>query len=189
VTPHPAVLAIASILLMAAGVAAWRYLVMCRIADTASRMAPALLEHDEFFGLVDMAGRDSHFLERHGPMLRIGEVLQRAESGVLEVSGLVGRPVASTRWLRHSDLRSALVSAIEHWESGARPAGGRFAFEFDRDIGEGFLKEGGDLIKTRIAIVIIRDGEIVTAFPSISEPGIATEWLPHRVQGAGASEQ
>lgn len=167
-------LAIAGALIIAAAVAARWYMAMCHIAETATRMAPALLEHDEFFALMDIVRPDSHFFERHGPMLRVCEVLQRAETGTLEVSGLVGRPVNSTRWLRHADLRLAALSAIEHWASGARPAGGRFAFEFDWDIGEGFLKGGGGLINTRIAIVIIRDGEIITAFPLLSALDVDT---------------
>ena len=160
-------LALAGILVSAAVVARRRYVRLCRVAATAVRLAPALLEHDDFFALLDMAGQTSHFLERHGPMLRRSEVLQRAKSGTLSVSGVVGRRVASSRWLRHADLRAAALSALEHWNSGARPKGGRFKFQFGWDIGEGFLKGGGDLVKTRIAIVVVRSGEIITAFPSL----------------------
>ena len=84
-------------------------------------------------------------------MLRASEILQRAETGRLDVSGLVGRPVSSARWLRHDDLLTATVSALQHWRSGARPKGGRFAFEFEKDVGEGFLKGGGDLVRTHPA--------------------------------------
>lgn len=138
-----------------------------RTSRILARMAPALVELDEFFALVDLGGQGSHYLERHGPMLRECEVLRRAETGMLEVSGVAGKPVASSRWLRHADLLEAAVSALEHWAAGARPEGGRFRFEFDRDIGEGYRKGGGALVTTRVAIVVVRDGVIVTAFPSL----------------------
>lgn len=138
-----------------------------RTARTLRRIAPALLEHEEFFALVDLAAARSHYLERHGPMLTSSEVLQRARTGILEVSGVNGKPVASSRWLRHADLLEAVVSALEHWAAGARPGGGRFRFEFDRQVGEGYPKGGGALIGTRVAVVIIREGEVVTAFPSL----------------------
>lgn len=138
-----------------------------RTARTLKRIAPALVELDEFFALIDLAGAGSHYLERHGPMLTGSDVFQRAETGMLEVSGVAGKPVASSRWLRHADLLEAVVSALEHWTAGARPAGGRFRFEFDREVGEGYPKGGGTLVRTRVAVVIVRDGEIVTAFPSL----------------------
>lgn len=137
-------------------------------AETVSRIAPALLEHEPFFALLDLAGPGSHYLERHGPMLRASEVLQRAETGRLDVSGLAGRPVASARWLRHDDMLTAIVSALEHWHSGARPVGGRFVFEFDHDIGEGYPKGGGAIVTTRVAIVIVSGGEAITAYPMLS---------------------
>ena len=138
---------------------------VARTARTLNRIAPALVELNEFFALVDLGAARSHYLERHGPMLATSEVLRRAETGMLEVSGLAGKPVASSRWLRHADLLEAVVSALEHWTAGARPNGGRFQFEFDRDVGEGYPKGGGALTRTRIAVVIIRDDEVVTAFP------------------------
>jgi len=64
-------------------------------------------------------------------------------------------------------MRLAIFSALEHWASGARPRGGRFAFEFDWDVGEGYSKGGGALVRTRFAVVVIRGGEVVTAFPSL----------------------
>lgn len=135
------------------------------IAKTIDRIAPALVEPHEFFELVELSGADSHFMERHGPMLKTCEVLQRAESGRLDVSGYVGRPVASARWLRHSDLLRALRSAIRHWEMGAAPKGGRFVFAFEEPVGEGFLRGGGGLIRTCLAVVVLRRGSILTAYP------------------------
>jgi len=133
-----------------------------------ARLAPALVEPAEFFALIDLSEKESHFLERHGPMLKACEVLQRAETGRLDVSGYAGRPVPSARWLRHADLLRAVTSAAEHWASGARPNDGRFVFDFDNEIGEGFLKGGGAMVRTNIAIVIIREGEVVTAYPSLA---------------------
>jgi len=156
----------AGILLVAVLILVRKWLGVRQTARTVARIGPALLEHDSFFALLDLSGADSHFLERHGPLLRASEIMQRAETGRLE--GLEGRPVASARWLRHDDLLTATVSALQHWRSGARPKGGRFAFEFERHVGEGFVKGGGDLVRTRRAIVIVRDGELITAYPSLT---------------------
>lgn len=109
-------------------------------AGVIARLAPALGEIDEFFALVDLSGQDAHFLERHGPMLKRTEVLQRAETEQLEVSGLSGRPVASARWYRHAYLLQAVTSALDHWYAGARPQGGRFTSSFNEAIGEGYAK-------------------------------------------------
>lgn len=129
-----------------------------RTARTLRSIAPALVDLDEFFALLDLAGAKSHYLERHGPMLANSEVLRRAETGLLEVSGVSGRPFASTRWLSHADLLEAVVSAFEQWTTGARPEAGRFRFAFDRDVGECYPEGGWTLIRTRTAVVIIREG-------------------------------
>lgn len=141
-----------------------------RIADVAARMALALTELDEFFALLDISNDDAHFLDRHGPMLKRCDVLQRAQNGRLDVSGHIGSPVASARWLRHADLLRAVMSACEHWKSGSRPKRGCFLFDFGEDIGEGFRKGGGDLVRTRFAAVIVRKGTVVTAYPLLARP-------------------
>ncbi len=41
------------------------------VARTVDRIAPALQEPDTFFKQVRLSRRRSHFLDRHGPMLKI----------------------------------------------------------------------------------------------------------------------
>jgi hypothetical protein len=161
---------IAAALVISVG-ALWLGYSWLRVRKTAAvlaRLAPALAEFDEFFALVDLSGSRAHFLERHGPMLKSCEVLQRAETGRLDVSGYVGKPVASARWFRHADLLRAVASAAEHWASGTRPNDGRFVFDFGSEIGEGFLKGGGAAVRTSIAVVIVRGGEVLTAYPLLT---------------------
>ncbi len=131
-------------------------------------LAPAIAEAPIFFELIDISHDQSHYLERHGPLLRRCDVLERAQTGNLEVTGLKGRPVSSARWLRHSDLLRAIVSAAEHWRAGERPKGGRFVFEFDHAIGEGYPKNSDELLETRQAAVVIRKEFVLTAFPLLN---------------------
>jgi hypothetical protein len=162
--------AISSLIAVAVCVRWW--LKAWAIANVLGRITPALIEADEFFTLLDLSGHDSHFLERHGPMLKTCEVLQRAMTGRLDVSGHAGKPTASARWFRHADILRAVTSAAEHWASNGRPKVGRFVFAFQDDIGEGYPKGGGDLIKTRLAIVVICKGIAITAYPLLDSRGL-----------------
>lgn len=157
---------------------AWHILhVAKRTAAFMVRWFPALSEPDEFFALIDLSSEDSHFFERHGPVLNIEEIRQRATDGEIPFSGTKGNPTTSARWFTHGDLFRSIESALEHWREGARPKGGVFNFEFEHSIGEGFLKGGAYVVTTRHARVIIRGGNVVTAFP-VLEPKGAHKCLP-----------
>ena len=136
-----------------------------RTVDTFLRIFPALAEHEQFFKLLELRSGRAHFLERHGPMLRHVDIRQRANTGDMPVSGVVGKPVASARWLKHDDMLWAIESAIQSWESGERPPGGVFKYEFSKLIGEGYVKGSDVLLRTEFAKVVIRDDVVVTAFP------------------------
>jgi hypothetical protein len=138
--------------------------------NTFMRMFPALVEHEQFFKLLGLQGQRSHYLARHGPMLRLHEIKDRALTGRLEVSGLAGAAVSSARWFRHDHLLLAIESAIELWGSGERPNNGVFKFQFSEVIGEGFPKGFSIPVETKIAKVIIRKGVVVTAFPVLPDP-------------------
>ncbi|NNC60222.1 MAG: hypothetical protein HKO05_09550 [Erythrobacter sp.] len=137
------------------------------VARTVDRIAPALLEPESFFELVSLSRRRSHFLERHGPMLKLDEIQDRALSGNIPAAGLSGKPVSSARWFRHKDLLAAVNSAREHWMNGARPRNGVFRFRFDEAIGEGYQRNSTMAIKTDRAIVVIKGETVVTAYPVI----------------------
>jgi hypothetical protein len=140
------------------------------IARLLDRIAPALLEPEAFYTLIELSGDHSHFLERHGPMLKVAEILERAQSGNLEVSGLAGRPVSSARWFRHHDLLHAVNTARERWAAGERPKDGVFSFQFESEVGEGYAKGSAVLICTRHAIIVIKKGAVVTAYPKVPLP-------------------
>ena len=133
--------------------------------ETLVRMVPALAEHEQFFKLLELRSDQAHFLERHGPMLRHIDILQRATTGDMPVSGIVGRAVSSARWLTHDDMLWAIESAIQSWEADDRPPGGVFKYEFPKLIGEGYIKDSNALLRTAFAKVIIRDDVVITAFP------------------------
>lgn len=146
------------------------------VANTIDRIAPALLEPEEFFELVDISGRRSHFLERHGPMLKLTEIEQRARTGNLSAAGLIGKPVSSGRWLRHSDLVKAVNAARHHWSNGARPQNGVFRFRFPNKIGEGYTRSSRASVATNCAIVVIRGETVITAYPAVDD-AITSGWL------------
>ena len=140
-----------------------------------SRWYPALAELDEFFELMDRNDESSHFYGRHSPVLSIEEIWQRAQTGDIPFSGMSGRPVSSARWLRHRDLLRAVDSALWHWQSGRRPKHGGFAFRFEHPIGEGYRKGDSTLLTTDSALVVIRRGNIITAFPVLDTNASANE--------------
>ncbi len=130
-----------------------------------ARLAPALVEAPEFFALMERSGIRSHFLERHGPMLNRKDIQERALTGFIPFSKHNGRPVDSARWLKHKDLLISVDSALTHWDAGRRPKGGAYNFAFDYPIGDGCEKGSTEQLETSIARVIIRRGEVVTAYP------------------------
>lgn len=162
---------IAAALLLAAAVGAWRLWNIWKEARRTARVVArlALVELDEFYTLLDLSAEQSHFLERHGPMLTIAEIRERAQTGQLRVSGLAAKPVASARWYRHADMLYAVREAMARWTAGERPKGGVFLVRFDIAIGEGYEKGGSEAVKTCLAKVIVRDGTVVTAFPVVRE--------------------
>ena len=98
-------------------------------------------------------------------MLQRCDILQRAKTGRLDVAEFIGKPAATAKWYSHRHTFHAIISAAEYWRAGDRPKSGRHVFEFDEVIGEGFLKGSDDIVRTRIASVIFRDDDVVTAFP------------------------
>lgn len=165
-------LALVAILALAiAGCVAWVRL--RRSAGILARMAPALAEAPEFFALIDRSVPRSHFLERHGPLLNRMDVHQRAQTGEIPFSQHQGRPVDATRWFRHEDLLRAVDSALTHWDAGVRPKGGAFHFIFDHAIGEGFEKGSDERTETTVARVIVRQGDVITAYPVLHPIGSA----------------
>jgi hypothetical protein len=162
------------VLLVLVAIGLWRLLIIWqdirRTARVVGFLAPALAELDEFYELIELSVEKSHFFQRHGPMLKIADILERARTGGMRVSGLSGKPVSSARWYRHADLLHAIRETLARWKAGERPRGGVFVFRFDAIIGEGYEKDGTDLMKTHIAVVVIRDGVVITAYPLLRNP-------------------
>lgn len=136
-----------------------------RSAAIIARLAPAIVESPAFFALLERSTTRSHFLDRHGPLLNQLDVQERAKSGSIPFSKHDGRPVDSARWFKHEDLLCAVDSALAHWDAGSRPEGGVFDFAFDQPIGEGFLKGSDERVDATIARVIVKQGEVITAYP------------------------
>jgi hypothetical protein len=108
-------------------------------------------------------------------MTRDEEQLERALTGILSSAGVDGRPVNAGRWRTHEDLLLALDHARVQWSAGARPSRGVFRVMFGTPIGDGFVANCNVRVSTSHAMVIVRKGVTVTAFPVIN-PDVATEW-------------
>ncbi len=171
----PAVaIAVASLIAVLAIALAW-----CRASWQSRifrRLAPALVEWDEFEKLLADRTHQSHFLERHGPMTHEEEQRGRALTGILVGAGVDGHPVDAGRWRTHADLACALDASHARWAAGARPAKGVFRFTFEDSIGDGFAAGSGTLVATSHALVIVRKGLVITAFPVVApDPCLAWE--------------
>jgi len=176
-------LSLAAVLVGAFALLAYRFWKRTMLlAQTIDRIAPVLLEPDAFFELMEISQRRSHFLERHGPMLKLVEIRERAQTGSLPASGLTGKPVSSGRWFRHDDLLRAVNSAREHWLNGAKPKDGVFRFRFERMIGEGYVRGSQTPVATDCAIVVIKGDTVVTAYPAI-DGAITSAWRDVEISG------
>jgi hypothetical protein len=139
-----------------------------KTAEQIAWLLPALLERKEFCELIKISDKHSHYFERHGPLLKIEEMLERANTGQLVTFPHAGQPVNSSRWFFHGHLYQAVISALELWDVGERPKGGQFDFCFPHNIGEGYLRGSSEKLSTNLASVIVRDGSIISAYPILA---------------------
>jgi hypothetical protein len=170
-------------LIVALGIA-WAWRRAARQSRIFRRLAPALVEWDAFEKLLADRTDQSHFLERHGPMTYEEEQRGRALTGILAAAGVDGHPVDAGRWRTHEDLRCALDYAHAQWAAGVRPPRGVFRLRFAEAIGDGFAAGSETRAATAHALVIVRKGLAITAFPVVA-PDASVAWEP--VQTSRAS--
>lgn len=107
------------------------------------------------------------------------EQRERALTGKLAASGVDGRPVDAGRWRTHEALLSALDYAHAQWTAGVRPPRGVFRLKFAEAIGDGFAAGSETRVATAHALVIVRKGAAITAFPVVA-PDTSVAWEPVR---------
>lgn len=161
-------------MIVALGIA-WASRRVARQARIFRRLAPALVEWDAFEKLLMYRTDQSHFLERHGPMTYEEEQRGRALTGILAAAGVDGHPVDAGRWRTHESLLCALDYAHAQWAAGARPPRGVFRLKFAEAIGDGFAAGSGTRVATAHAMVIVRRGVAITAFPVVA-PVVSVPW-------------
>lgn len=169
-------------LIVAVGIA-WAWRRAARYSRIFRRLAPALVEWDAFEKLFAYRTDQSHFLERHGPMTYEEEQRERALTGKLAASGVDGRAVDAGRWRTHEDLLCALDYAYAQWTAGVRPQRGVFRLKFAEPIGDGFAAGSETRVATAHALVIVRKGAAITAFPVIA-PDASVAWELVQTPGA-----
>jgi hypothetical protein len=106
----------------------------------------------------------SHFLSRHGPLTTLEQQQIRATTGLTPDNVLL-RPVDSGRWLSHLDMHEGLQRATAM--QAKTGADGVFRVEFDRMIGEGYLRGGDVFARTNVADFVFRNGKPYTFFPKL----------------------
>ncbi|WP_211336918.1 hemagglutinin repeat-containing protein [Hydromonas duriensis] len=115
---------------------------------------------------------NAHFDARHGASTTLEQQYQRASSGI-QPDGTIGPKAVSSRAFNDGDMLTAIRDAEARYS--ANPAAYNksegIPITFERPIGEGFTKGGGDYKITNVITVKIDSatGKAVTAFPNITD--------------------
>jgi filamentous hemagglutinin len=110
---------------------------------------------------LENATENAHFLSRHGPLTTLDQQLERAVTGRTP-DGMNLRAVDSARWLRHEDMLDGVnLAHAKHVRTGDPVV----TVDFDRIIGEGYMKSGDVYATTNQAVFVFRDGKPYTFYP------------------------
>lgn len=103
----------------------------------------------------------AHFLKRHGSLTTLEQQQVRAATG-LTPDGKVLSPIDSSRWFNHGDMLEGLQRAESVYARTGNPT---VRVEFDRIIGEGYLRGGDVYSTTNVANFVFRNGRPYTFYP------------------------
>ena len=113
---------------------------------------------------LEKANSGAHFLSRHGAATTLEEQYTRATTG-LTPEGFSGRAVDSSRFLSNQAQLSAVQRAQTIFQQTGRSS---FSFQMEEIVGEGFLRGGGELVRTSNVQAVFRNGRLLTVFPKLS---------------------
>jgi RHS repeat-associated protein len=114
---------------------------------------------------LESGTQGAHFLSRHGAQTTLAQQLTRATSG-LTPDGVVGKAVASSRFLTNELQLEAYEAALKQYKAGD----GSVTVDLGKVIGEGFKKKGSSVQQTSKATAYFNNnGEIVTIFPDLNK--------------------
>ena len=121
---------------------------------------------------IDSNHPRAHTLDRHGPGTTRKQQLIRATQG-LTPEGFRQSPRDASRWYNNIYMYDAYTAAFKKWKAArlADEENQPITVVFDKNIGEGYLKNTNKLIKTNKAIFRFNEnGDLITAYPLIGEP-------------------
>jgi len=103
------------------------------------------------------AGPSSHFFSRHGAQTNMGQQFDRASTGFTP-DGFAGNIVDSSRFLSHRGQLNAVQAAQEIYGRTGKKV---FTFDVGYEVGEGFVKNATDLVRTsNVRVVFDAKGKI-----------------------------
>ena len=116
--------------------------------------------------------KNAHTLEKHGKQTTREQQLNRATEGI-NPDGKQAYKTDSSRWLRNVDTSDGLEVAKRFWKQRRQFSPGRnddVTIFFDKPIGEGYLKNNNQLIKTNKAVFRFNEkGDLITSYPKIGD--------------------
>ena len=116
--------------------------------------------------------KNAHTLEKHGKQTTREQQLNRATEGI-NPDGKQAYKTDSSRWLRNVDTSDGLEVAKRFWKQRRQFSPGRnddVTIFFDKPIGEGYLKNNNQLIKTNKAVFRFNEkGDLITSYPEIGD--------------------
>ena len=122
---------------------------------------------------VEAAGngnKNAHTMKKHGAPTTAEQQKRRANEGI-EPDGTPSYKTDSSRWLRNVDTSDGIAVAKRRWEEKRRinpDQNDEITIFFDKPVGEGYLKNTDELIKTNKAVFRFDDnGKLITSYPKI----------------------
>ena len=125
--------------------------------------------------IVDAANKNknAHTIEKHGKQTTNEQQKRRANEGI-EPDGTPSYKTDSSRWLRNVDTSDGIAVAKRRWKEKIRLNPNlknesiSIEIDFDKPVGEGYLKNTDNLIKTNRAIFRFdENGDLITSYPEI----------------------
>jgi hypothetical protein len=106
----------------------------------------------------------AHYYSRHGAQTTLDEQYTRATTGVTP-DGFAGRTADSSRFLSNQAQLNAAQRAETIYQQTGKT---NITFDTGEIIGEGYLKGGGDLVRTTNVTAYYKNGELYTIFPALT---------------------
>ena len=129
--------------------------------------------------MVEAAGngnKNAHTLPKHGKQTTREQQLLRANEGIAPDGSVDKKLRDASKWLRHVDTADGIQVAMRRREEllsrdpSLKGKNLEIPIDFDKKIGEGYLKRTDTLIKTNKAIFRFnKNGDLITSYPNLDD--------------------